>query len=456
MSTGRMSAKPSILFVLSDQQRWDTLGCYGQALEITPNLDRMAAEGVRFENAFTCQPLCGPVRACLQTGKYATETGCFRNGIALPPDEKTIAHRLGATGYDVAYIGKWHLASTSGMGEADADFRMKPVPPERRGGYTGFWLAADVPEFTSHSYDGHLFDAGMRRVEFPKGRYRVDCLTDFAEDYLRSRTREKPFFLFLSYVEPHHQNDRNRYEGPTGSTARFRDFPVPGDLAGMQGDWRESYPDYLGCVNSLDGAVGRLRGVLEELGLAEETLIVYTSDHGSHFRTHNEEYKRSCHDGCVRVPMIACGPGFRVGTVVEQLVSSIDLPPTLLAAAGVATPAEMRGRALQPLVEGTAVSWPQEVFIQISESLVGRAVRTRRWKYSVRAPGDVDPLNTCGSDVYVEDFLYDLESDPHERRNLVTDPAYANVRSELSRTLRRLMREAGEPEPVIQVSPTSA
>jgi len=154
--------------------------------------------------------------------------------------------------------------------------------------------------------------------------------------------------------------------------------------------------------------------------------------------------------------MIACGPGFRVGTVVEQLVSSIDLPPTLLAAAGVATPAEMRGRALQPLVEGTAVSWPQEVFIQISESLVGRAVRTRRWKYSVRAPGDVDPLNTCGSDVYVEDFLYDLESDPHERRNLVTDPAYANVRSELSRTLRRLMREAGEPEPVIQVSPTSA
>jgi arylsulfatase A-like enzyme len=128
------AVQPNILFILSDQQRWDTLGCYGQELDVTPNLDRMAAEGVRFENAFTCQPLCGPARACLQTGKYATETGCFRNRIALPLDETTIAHRLSDAGYEVGYIGKWHLATTYGMGDADANYRTQPVPPERRGG----------------------------------------------------------------------------------------------------------------------------------------------------------------------------------------------------------------------------------------------------------------------------------------------------------------------------------
>ena len=441
---------PNILFVFSDQQRWDTLGCYGQRLDTTPNLDRMAAEGVRFDNAFTCQPVCGPARASLQTGKYATETGNFRNAIALPPEEKTIAHWLSGAGYETGYIGKWHLASTYDMGDADEDYLAAPVPPHRRGGYADYWLAADILEYTSHSYDGHMFDADMRKVEFPKNRYRVDCLTDFAVEYLRTRRGDRPFFLFLSFIEPHHQNDHDCYEGPKGSKERFKDFEVPGDLAGVEGDWREMYPDYLGCVNALDTAVGRLRGELEVLGLADNTLVVYTSDHGSHFCTRNSEYKRACHDGCVRVPMIAHGPGFRGGHVAGELVSLIDLPPTLLAAAGIATPPEMQGHPLQPLVEGTAVDWPQEVFIQISESHIGRAIRTRKWKYSVRAPGEVRWHETSSSDVYIEDFLYDLEADPHEQCNLVKDAAHANVRAELAATLKRHMREAGESEPVIE------
>ena len=216
-------SQPNILFVFSDQQRWDTVGCYGQPLDITPNLDRMASEGVRFEHAFTCQPVCGPARSCIQTGKYATETGCFRNGIALPLDEKTIAHCLSSAGYEVGYIGKWHLASTDRMGQADADYRDKPVPPERRGGYVDHWLASDVLEFTSHSYDGHMFDADMQKVPFPEGRYRVDVLTDWVLDYLRTRESQRPFFLFVSYIEPHHQNDHHRYEGPIGSQERFKD-----------------------------------------------------------------------------------------------------------------------------------------------------------------------------------------------------------------------------------------
>ncbi len=439
---------PNIILIFSDQQRWDTMGCYGQELEVTPNLDRMAEEGVRFEYAFTCQPVCGPARACLQTGKWATEMGCFRNGIALPLDETTIAHLLSGAGYEVGYIGKWHLASTNRMGDADVDYRTKPVPPERRGGYRDYWLASDVLEFTSHSYDGHMFDTDGNQVDFPPGRYRVDAQTDWALDYLRTRSGEKPFYLFVSYIEPHHQNDHNRYEGPHGSKERFANYPVPGDLIGTEGDWRENYPDYLGCIHSIDQNLGRIRKELGTLGLAEDTLILYTSDHGSHFRTRNSEYKRSCHEGCIRIPMLACGPGFQGGKTVSELVSLIDVPPTALTAGGVTPPEWMRGRPLQELLGGIPDNWPQEVFLQISESQVGRAIRTRRWKYSVYAP-DKSGNQHPDSAHYVEQYLYDLEADPHERNNLVSDPAYAAVRAKLAEVLVRRMAEAGETVPTI-------
>jgi uncharacterized sulfatase len=437
--------KPNIVFLFSDQQRWDTMGCYGQELPLTPNLDAMAAEGVRFANAFTCQPVCGPARASLQTGKYATELGCHINHRMLPLGEKTLAGYLSGIGYDTGYIGKWHLASQGPKNGPD-DFSVIPVPPERRGGYD-FWIASDVLENTSHGYDGHMFDGAGNRKEFPAGRYRADAQTDWVIEYLKSRSGEKPFFLFVSYLEPHHQNDHRHYEGPKGSKEKYGNFAVPGDLEGTGGNWKEEYPDYLGCVASLDENVGRIRKTLAELGMEDDTLLVYTSDHGSHFKTRNGEYKRSCHDGCIHIPMIIRGPGFRGGVAREELVSLIDLPPTLLAAAGMEPPGSMRGHALQGLVSGTAPAWPDEVFLQISESQCGRAIRTRKWKYSVRAPGKDD--DQPASDVYAEDFLYDLESDPHERNNLVADPAYAAVRSTLAATLKRRMREAGEAEPEI-------
>lgn len=436
------SNRPNVIFYFSDQQRWDTCGCYGQALPITPNLDRMAAEGVRFEHAFTCQPVCGPARAVLQTGKWATEVGCFRNDIALPTDEVTIADLFHEAGYETAYIGKWHLASTG----KEHNYKTRAIPPERRGGYRDHWLAADVLEFTSHGYDGHMFDADMNRVDFTG--YRADCQTDFVLDYLRECDGERPFFFMTSYIEPHHQNDRNRYEGPDGSKERWADYEVPGDLVGTEGNWRENYPDYLGCCHSLDENLGRVMAELEVQGIAENTVVLYTSDHGSHFRTRNAEYKRSCHDGCLRIPMVAWGPGFGGGRVIEEMASLIDVPATLLAAGGIETPESFGGRPLQGLVDGMATDWPEEVFAQISESQVGRCIRTRKWKYSVVAPGMAGGRDP-DSDTYVEEYLYDLEADPHEKSNLVADLALAGVRAELAATLKRRMVEAGESEPEI-------
>jgi len=445
---------PNIIFFFSDQQRWDTCGCYGQRLPVTPNLDRLAAEGVRFEHAFTCQPVCGPARACLQTGKYATEVHCPTNHRRLPPTETTVPMWLAEAGYEVGYIGKWHLASC-GERDGDDDFRTTGVPRDRRGGYEDYWLASDVLEFTSHGYDGHMFDADGNRREFAPGRYRVDAQCDWTLEYLDTRPQDRPFFLFLSFIEPHHQNDHNCYEGPHGSRERWADYDVPGDLVDTEGDWRENYPDYLGCCNALDSALGRIRDKLQKLGIADNTLILYTSDHGSHFCTRNGEYKRACHDNCIRIPMVACGPGFGGGTVVDAPVSLIDVPPTILAAGGVTTPNSMQGRPLQPLADGTAADWPEEVFLQISESHNGRAIRTPRWTYEIQVP----PGNGVNSDRqpvdnrYEEVHLYDNQVDPHQRRNLVTDPACADVRAELAERLKARMIAANEAGPVILPAP---
>lgn len=438
--------RPNILFLFSDQQRWDTLGCYGQPLPVSPCLDHLARGNTLVQHAFTCQPVCGPARAALQTGRYPTEVGCPTNHRLLPEDTETIAKLLRASGYECGYLGKWHLASC-GPHDGPDNFREKGVPPKRRGGYDDYWLASDTLEFTSHGYDGHMFDAEGNRRHFPKGRFRADAQTDWLLEYLDTRTLEKPFFLFNSWIEPHHQNDRHRYEGPHDSLTRFGDFVTPGDLVGTGGDWKREYPDYLGCCASLDANVGRILAKLDERGIRDNTIIIYTSDHGSHFKTRNGEYKRSCHDGCIRVPMILAGGPFAGGHAPTGLASLIDLPPTVLRAAGVDVPEWMRGRPLQDLVAG-ADDWQDDVFLQISESQCGRAIRTQRWTYSVRAPEAGRGSDTHAS-AYVEDFLYDNATDPHQKVNRVADPDLSAVRADLRQRLLQRMASVGEPPATI-------
>ena len=439
-------SRPNIVFFFVDQQRWDTCGCYGQRLPVTPVLDAMAAEGVRFEHAFTCQPVCGPARAALQSGRYASEVGCNTNHQMLPTDIPTIAKLLTGAGYDTAYIGKWHLASFGPRNGAD-DFTRSAVPPERRGGYR-YWLAADALEHTSHGYDGHMFDGDGNQRDFPDGRYRADAQTDWALEYLDSRkaAQDQPFFLMVSYLEPHHQNDHNHYEGPQGSKERWKNFDPPADLIGHDGDWRAEYPDYLGCCNSLDENLGRIRGKLEEMGVAGNTVIIYTSDHGSHFRTRNTEYKRSCHDGCLRVPLVASGPGFAAGTVVsDKPVNLIDVPATILQAAGVEVPEFFRGRPLQQAADGSAKDWPQETFAEISESHVGRCLRTMRYTYEI-------VLTQAGQPHWREAFLYDNLNDPHQQNNLIREPLLAEVRRDLWRRLARIMIANGDQKPCLETA----
>jgi arylsulfatase A-like enzyme len=435
----RRAARPNVIVFFTDQQRHDTTGVHGCPLDLTPNFDRMAREGTHLYHSYTCQPVCGPARSCFQTGKFPTQTGCWRNGIGLPTNERTLAHHFNAAGYRTGYVGKWHLASHAPGGGA--------VPPEERGGYE-FWLAANAIESTSDAYDCVVFDGDGQRVKLPG--YRVDALTDAAIRFV-SDPSPGPYFLFLSFLEPHHQNHRDDHPAPDGYAERYAGRWTPPDLHALGGSSPQHLPGYYGMVKRLDEALGRLRDALKSLGQEENTVLLYTADHACHFKTRNAEYKRSCHDSSLRVPTAVVGPGFDGGGRVRELTSLIDLPPTLLDAAGLPVP-DMRGRSVLPLTRGERDGWPDEVFAQISESQVGRCVRTRRWKYSVSAP-DKNGWKDAGSDRYVEEFLYDLDADPWELTNLVAHESHAETRAVLRERLIRRMVVAGEPEPTVEPSP---
>lgn len=428
--------RPNVIVFLTDQQRWDTSGLHGNPLGLTPNFDRLAQQHTHLYHTFTCQPVCAPARSVLQTGLYATNTGVWRNGISLPAHHTTLAMVFRDAGYHTGYIGKWHLASRD------------PVPPEERGGYQT-WLASNSLEFTSEPYHTVMYDEAGQEVFLPG--YRVDACADAAIRYIASH-KDAPFYLFLSFLEPHHQNHIDDYTPPDGYRDPYTGRWTPPDLAALGGSAPQHLGGYYGQVKRLDEALGRMVDALKSLGLLENTILLYTSDHGSHFKTRNGEYKRSCHDACIRVPTMLMGPGFEGGGQLRQLVSLVDLPPTLLDAAGIPVPAHMQGHSVLPLIRRQAVDWPEEVFIQISESQVGRAVRTRRWKYSVVAP-NLDGWTEPASPRYIEEYLYDLEADPHELTNLIGLASHQEVCRVLRQRLISRMLAAGESEPVIESVP---
>lgn len=428
--------QPNVIVFLTDQQRSDTTGVQGNQLGLAANFDRMAQQGTHVAFAFTPQPVCGPARSCLQTGMYATKTGCFRNDRPLPTDSQTLAHYFRAAGYTTGYIGKWHLASQD------------PVPLAERGGYE-YWLASNILEFTSDAYHTVVYDHDMQPVRLPG--YRVDALADAAIRYVDTH-QKKPFYLFLSFLEPHHQNSRDDYPAPTIYRERYAGGWIPPDLAALGGSTHQHIAGYYGMVKRLDEALGRLLDALQSLDLLEHTIVLYASDHGCHFKTRNSEYKRSCHESSIRVPVAVHGPGFNGGGRIGKLVSLVDLPPTLLESAGLPIPAAMQGRSIVPLLRGQTADWPDDVFVQISESQVGRAVRTQRWKYGVDAPterGDAVPY----AERYVEQYLYDLHADPYELHNLVGCDSHRHVADILRERLLRRIIAAGEQPPIIDPAP---
>ncbi|MEJ1158439.1 sulfatase-like hydrolase/transferase [Prosthecomicrobium sp. N25] len=422
--------KPNVIVFFTDQQRHDTSGLHGNPMNLTPNFDRCAREGTHLFNSFTCQPLCGPARSSMQTGRFATETGCWRNHIPLPQDAETLAKVFGRNGWHTGYIGKWHLGTDD------------PVPGPERGGYRE-WLGANLLEFTSDAYDTRVFDGDGRRVKLPG--YRVDALTDAAIRFV-DRHQDEPFFLFLSFLEPHHQNSIDNYPAPYGHTV-LSNLWMPPDLDTLRGSAPYHIGGYYGMVRRLDEAFGRLMDALRSLGLLDDTVVMFTSDHACHFKTRNDEYKRSCHESSIRVPTLITGPGFKGGGEVRALFSTVDVAPTLLDAAGLAVPDGMAGRSILPVLRDPKAPWRDDVFFQISETETGRGVRTAKWKYAVTAPYDPDRPD---SDVYREAFLYDLENDPYELVNLSGMSTFRPVADDMQGRLLRWIEAVEGKRPSIE------
>ncbi len=364
--------RPNIVFLMSDQQRWDTLGCYGNTFVETPHLDRLAAEGARFGTCVTPWPVCTPSRASLWTGVYPHVHGLVSNlygepdAIAnLSPVKTTVFDLLREAGYVTGYIGKWHL------GEDD---------PGMFDVWNGF-----------NSQGGHWVDGKT------DGIYKPDVQTDATIDFLRERAKhpETPFVVVNSFYPPH-----DPYTAPERFFEPYRRKGVP-------------FAGYYAAVSAIDENVGRMLTALDELGLADNTVVIYTSDHGDTFKyRHDGMHKHVCFDEAICVPLIVRWPGrVRPGSVVGAPVSLLDLLPTMLAVAGSDAPEHAHGLSLVPWLDGETPSWREASYVQTITRYEGhnqRCLRTDAWKLVV---GETGP-----------NHLYDLVHDPEEENNLYRAP----------------------------------
>jgi len=442
--TGGRIERPNLVLIISDQFRWDCVGALGlNPMNLTPNLDRMASRGVVFRSAFSNQPVCAPARGSIFTGLYPRQHGVFKNGVALKEDAVTLATVARRAGYSANYIGKWHL----GLPAPQAP--LGPVAPPNRGGFLDFWLGSNELEHTSHPYEGDLYDGNGQPVHY-SGQYRTDFMTGHAQQFLRSA--KSPFLLCLSYLEVHHQNDVDKFVPPKEYASRYPNPFVPEDLRPFPGSWPSQLSDYYSCVAKMDETVGTIRTTLRETGLDRNTILMFTSDHGCHFKTRNTEYKRSPHEGSIHIPLLVEGPGFNRRLQICELVSQVDFTPTLLDAAGLSIPPGMQGHSMLPLLDRKTEGWRDEVYFEMSEFITGRGLRTPQYTYAVAEPKQAGWKSTPGADRYVESAFYDNYADPHQLVNLAGRAEHQRIAQDLRARLLARMKEAGDPPAAIENS----
>lgn len=443
-SSSAPARKPNVLMICADQFRADFVGATHENSSVkTPHIDALAARGINFTQCISNQPLCSPSRASFLTGRYATETGVWRLGLELNHALPTIATEFRKNSYTANFMGKWHVSET------DARAQLGWIAPgPSRGGFDDLWEGANVLELVSHPYEGSYWDNEGRNIGF-KDEYRVDFIAGRAVRFIE-RQHDKPWLLFVSQLEPHHQNDVDEFVPPRRYEGKYSDPYIPTDLRNLPGNWRSRIPGYYGCVQAIDDCVGTLVAALERTKQLDNTVIVFFSDHGCTFRTRMGEYKRSPHESSIRVPFVIAGPGFDRSAVVSEVVSLIDLMPTLLDGAGLIPPASLRGKSLKPLGQDPQArkEWDSTVYFQISQSVCGRGIRTRDWCYCA-----FDPTVRGGeaeSSTHYQDFaLYSIATDPDESLNLVGRPEYREIADRLRAELSRRIVAAGEPEATI-------
>ena len=420
-------ARPSVLLIFPDQLRAQSLGCMGNAEVMTPNIDRLAGEGLLFRQTFANSPVCCPARANLLTGKYAHRNGMVANDLRLREGETTLAELLKAAGYRTGFIGKWHLDG----GRREPGY----VPPGARRQGFDFWAAH---ECSHRHFNNHYFRDDATPIKL--GKYEAEGWTDIAQEFLREHRQGgggRPFFLMIAMGPPH-----DPYRAPP----RYEAMYDPGRLT-MRPNWvegtrmgsRQDIASYYAQITAVDDQVGRLMQALKELGLDEETIVVFTSDHGDMLGSQGARLKRKPWEESIRVPGIIRYPPGRApaGRQTDAMLTHVDFAPTLLSLCGVRPPRAMQGADLSPLILGQSRRGPDAAYFQIFGPYDGdgtahgwRGVRTGRYLY---ARGEGRPW-----------LLYDLERDPYELKNLADDPSAGGLRAEMERRLGAWMRRTGD------------
>lgn len=457
---------PNVLLICTDQQRFDAVAAAGNPHIQTPNLDRLAAEGVLFENCYVQNPVCSPSRASLMTGRYVPAHGLHANGVDIDPTTEVFTKRLADEGYDCGLVGKFHLGSCQGgrlEPRLDDGFRVfrwahDPYVGSSENAYHR-WLKASHPDlFASASRGGdgeHTWDAMPTEAHYSRwiGNETIDFLTS-------SRDNDKPFFFVANFFDPHHG-----FGAPKEYLDRYDPAALPapvtreGELAGKPPIFEEAsqrsyaghargfveYTDdelqetkaaYYAMVSLVDDEVGRILDALEREGLADNTMVVFTSDHGEMLGDHQLMLKGPfMYDCAVRVPLIVRWPGHIAQGRRQELVQWIDLAPTFLAAAGIEAPPTFQGASLLPLLAGDGEGWRDWALCQYRDSghsydppVHVTMLRHDRWKLVVHHGQPASTRKRTGE-------LYDLEADPAELVNLWSDPWHAQTRAELQELL---------------------
>ncbi len=416
-------ARPNILFIMPDQWRGMDVGAAGNREVRTPNLDRLAREGVLFQNAVANAPVCTPARGMLLTGKYPYTTGTAANDVPLPPAEITIAEILAGQGYRTGFVGKWHLEG----GAREPGF----VPPgPRRQGFD-FWAA----NICRHNYFNQVYFRDEPNPIRMSG-YDAVTWTDLAIEFLgQAREPRQPFLLYLQYPTPH-----DPYLVPPGLEGMYDENAVT-----LRGNWRPGAPRlgsradlarYYAAITGVDREIGRILARLGELGLADDTIVFVTSDHGDMLGSHGAMLKRKPWEESIRVPGVLRWPaGLAAGRIVRAPFSHVDVVPTLLGLAGVAPPRGMHGFDHSDSLRGRQVAVPELAHLMIhtkSEEKLPpwRGVRSAKYKY---ARFEDRPW-----------LLHDLEVDPLELHNLVDDPAHRALIARFDAAIQRRMVDTAD------------
>ena len=441
--------RPNLVYVFADQLRWASLGYNGDALARTPHIDALAAESADMVNAVSGHPVCAPYRASLLTGKYTTSTGMVINEIRMNTRHRCFAHVLNDAGYDTSYIGKWHLYAAQLGHHFDTKNSFVPPGPDRLG-FDGYFAAYN---FHHRYYAPYAY----YHLDTPEKIYAEGYEPDFMTDLALARMKEaaagdRPFALFLSLGTPHDPWTADNVPREYLDMFADTDFPLPPNYRADNDPhadlWARFFPFerrrlkewmrvYYAMVANLDYNVGRLRAALDGLGIAEDTVFVFTSDHGEMFGAHGRRAKNIFYDEAVRVPFLLrwgdrIAPGKR-----DFCFNTPDIMPTLLSLMGLECPAEAEGSDLSACIKGEADSDGPSLLMGTGPTAVfgsgreWRGVRDKRFTYAVYRKDR-------------KEYLFDNVEDPFQMNNLAQEPKFKGEKERLKAAMYAKMRSLGD------------